>query len=142
MFRRTRLTVPLIPLVLWAGACSDASSADPADERPAEGSDLSAVEFHDASDLAEVEVDVRDNTFDEQYLEVKAGATITFKNVGRTEHNVYPVVDGTFSPIDATELEPDETGSVTLDDPGEVSYYCTLHGTTTKGMMGVIRVVD
>ena len=141
MFRRTRLTVPLLPLVLWVASCSGSSGAGTAPEPPAEESDLPAIEFHDARDLAEVEVEVRDNTFDEQYLEVKAGTTITFKNVGRTEHNVYPVADGTFAPIDATALEPDEAGSVTLEEPGEVAYYCTLHGTTTKGMVGAIRVV-
>ena len=141
MFRRTRLAVPLIPLVLWAGACSDTSSADPADERPVDGPDVPAADFRDARELAQVEVDVRDNTFDEQYLEVTAGTTVTFRNVGRTEHNVYPVADGTFSPIDATDLEPDETGAITFDEPGDVAYYCTLHGTTTKGMVGAIRVV-
>jgi len=141
MFRLTRLAVPLIPLALWAGACAGTSDGGSADEPPAEGPDLADVEFHDATGLEEVVVAVRDNTFDEQYLEVKAGTTITFENIGRTDHNVYPVADGTFPPIDATELEPDEAAAVTFDEPGDVSYYCTLHGTTTKGMVGAVRVV-
>jgi uncharacterized cupredoxin-like copper-binding protein len=53
---------------------------------------------------------------------------------------VYPVVDGDFAPVDATDLEPGESAAITLDDPGDVAFYCTLHGTTTKGMMGALRV--
>ena len=86
-------------------------------------------------------MEARDNTFDQQYIEVKAGTPITFTNVGRTEHNLYPVSEGSFAPVDAADLEPDETATITIDEPGDVAYYCTLHGSTTKGMVGAIRIV-
>ena len=38
-------------------------------------------------------------------------------------------------------LPPDAVATLTLDEPGDYAYYCTLHGTTTKGMVGAIRVV-
>jgi len=43
--------------------------------------------------------------------------------------------------VDATALEPHESATITLDEPGDVAFYCTLHGSTTKGMMGALRVV-
>jgi plastocyanin len=145
MLPRTRFAPALIALTLVVGACSGASGTEAAgsqDEGPStEGPDQSGAAFADATGLAAVEVEVRDNTFDEQFLEVTAGTTITFANVGRTEHNVYPVADGAFAPIDATELGPDDSRAITFEEPGEVPYYCTLHGTTTKGMVGTIRVV-
>jgi plastocyanin len=146
MSRRTPVTSALVALLLLAGACGGTSAADaPSEEAPsttvATGPDLSAVAFEDATGTAEVEVQARDNTFNAQFTEVSAGTTITFTNVGRTEHNVYPVVDGEFAPVDATDLEPHESASITLDEPGDVAFYCTLHGSTTKGMMGALRVV-
>ena len=143
MFRPPRPTLALVAAVfVLAGACSDASGDEAATQpEPAPGPDLSGVTFEDATGLAEVEIDVRDNTFDPQHLEVSAGTTITFTNVGRTEHNVYPAADGAFAPIDAADLEPGEARTLTLGEPGVVPYYCTLHGTTSKGMVGAIRVV-
>jgi len=139
MFRRTPLTVPALILLL-ASACGGASNAETTD-KPADGPDLSSVDFEDARGVDEVVVEVRDNSFSAPYVEVDAGTTVIFTNVGRTEHNVYPVADGAFTPIDATDLEPDEAREITFDEPGEVPYYCTLHGSTTKGMVGAIRVV-
>ena len=143
MFRPTRPALLLVAATfILAGACSDAAGDEGGGEpEPAPGPDLSGVTFEDATALAVVEIDVRDNTFDAQHLEVSAGTTITFTNVGRTEHNVYPAEDGAFTPIDATDLEPGEARMLTLEEPGVVPYYCTLHGTTTKGMVGAIRVV-
>jgi plastocyanin len=145
MFRRTPLTATLVTLLLVAGACGGTSAATSASKETtsstvADGPDLSATAFDDATARTEVEVEARDNSFVEQFTQISAGTTVTFTNVGRTEHNVYPVVDGDFAPVDATDLEPGESAAITLDDPVDVAFYCTLHGTTTKGMMGAIRV--
>ena len=33
-------------------------------------------------------------------------------------------------------------GGDTLTEPGDYAYYCSLHGTATKGMTGAIRVLE
>ena len=141
MPRPSHLALPLAALALLVGGCSGAAGSEADEDKPAEGPDLSSVEFEDATGLTDVAVEARDNTFQEQYLEVTAGTAVSFTNVGRTEHNLYPVTDGSFAPVDATDLEPGETATITLADPGDVAFYCTLHGTATKGMAGAIRVV-
>jgi plastocyanin len=145
MIHRTPLAAALVALALAVSACGGTSgaSSDAEDTTTtvAAGPDLTDVTFEDATDATTVEVQARDNSFEPQFVEVKAGTSVTFTNVGRTEHNVYPAVDGAFAPVDATDLEPDEAATITFDEPGDVPYYCTLHGTTTKGMVGAIRVV-
>lgn len=103
--------------------------------------DLTDETFKDLTGRSEVVIDARDNTFRDAYIEVDPGTTITFRNVGRTEHDVYPVVDGAFPAIPADALEPGDRGTVTFDESGEFAYYCTLHGTTTRGMVGAVRVL-
>jgi plastocyanin len=51
------------------------------------------------------------------------------------------VEDGAFEPIEIADLQPGDASSITFDEPGEYPYYCSLHGTTTKGMVGAIRVL-
>ncbi len=109
--------------------------------KQAEGLDLSAVTFEDATGKDAVEVQARDNTFVAQYLEVDAGTTVTFTNKGRNQHNVYPAEEGAFATIDTDDFEPGESGEITFSEPGDYTYYCTLHGTKRKGMVGAIRVV-
>jgi plastocyanin len=145
MFRPIPLTATVVALLLVAGACGGTSAAtsgpkETTSSTVSAGPDLSATVFDDATSSTEVDVEARDNTFVEQFTQISAGTTVTFTNVGRTEHNVYPVVEGDFAPVDATDLEPGESAAITLDEPGDVAFYCTLHGTTSKGMMGAIRV--
>jgi plastocyanin len=77
-----------------------------------------------------------------QYIEVSPGTTVTFSNRGRTEHNVLPAIDGSFEPIQIAQLKPGMEATITFDEPGDYPYYCSLHGTKTKGMIGGIRVVE
>jgi len=106
------------------------------------GVDLSDKTFTNMTSSPEVEVQARDNVFVPAYVEVSKGTTITFTNDGRNPHNVLPVDDGAFPPIEADDLQPDDTGTVTFDQVGDFPYYCSLHGTTTRGMVGGIRVVE
>lgn len=107
----------------------------------ADAPDLSAATFSDQTDKPKVEVDAVDNTFQAQYVTVKAGTTITFKNAGHNEHNVVAVDDG-FAGRATDKFEPGTSYTVTFDKAGDYPYYCSLHGTTTKGMTGAIRVVS
>jgi plastocyanin len=133
------LAVLIVSVAVLAGGCSDdGGDGGSAAEEP----DLSEADFVDATASTEVDVQARDNSFVPPYVEVQVGTTVTFTNRGRTDHDVFPVTEGEFEPIEPAELEPGDAASITLDEPGDVPYYCTLHGTTTKGMVGAIRVVE
>lgn len=104
--------------------------------------DLTSVTFVDLSGQDAVDVDATDNTFTEQYIEVKAGTTITFTNKGRNQHNVVPAEDGAFATIETPDFGPTMSGTVTFAKPGDYVYYCSLHGTAAKGMLGAVRVLQ
>lgn len=124
------------------GARSGANGDQTTTTRPVEEVDLSDVEWVDRTDQTEVTVQARDNTFLPGYIEVKAGTPITFRNVGRTDHNVLPAIPGQFEPIEVEDLSPGDEATITFDEPGDHPYYCSLHGTATRGMIGAVRVVE
>lgn len=76
-------------------------------------------------------VQVLDNVFDADHLEVVAGDTVTWIWDGSNPHDVVG---------DDFESEVIETGEFThtFDEPGTYDYTCRLHG----GMDGRITVVD
>src|SRR5689334_4738543 len=113
------------------------SSVDSA-ESAAGGPDLSAEEFTDETGKDTVAVQARDNSFVEPYIEVSAGTTVDFTNKGRNQHDVVPVTDGAFAEIPPEAFQPKDEGSITFTVPGDYSYYCSLHGTPDKGMIGAI----
>ena len=90
----------------------------------------------------DVTVDTRDNVFVPQFIEVKKGAEVTWDNTGRNRHNVLPDEEGDFKEVQVDELDPGMKASRTFDEVGEFGYYCSLHGTATKGMFGAIKVVE
>jgi len=145
---RIRALAVLAVLVATLAACGSGESATPTADKasettkPADGPDLSGKDFEDLTASSTVEVQARDNTFNAPYIEVKAGTEVSFINKGRNQHNVVPTVNGAFVDIPTDEFEPGESASITFDDPGEYPYYCTLHGTKTKGMVGAIRVLQ
>ncbi|HNG24622.1 MAG TPA: plastocyanin/azurin family copper-binding protein, partial [Microthrixaceae bacterium] len=57
-------------------------------------------------------------------------------------HNVLPDEEGDFKEVQVDELDPGMKASRTFDEVGEFGYYCSLHGTATKGMFGAIKVVE
>jgi plastocyanin len=128
----------LLAAVLLAGCGSDSLSSS-ATTVP-EGPDLSSVTFEDQTGETAVEVDAVDNTFKPEYLQVSAGTTVTFRNDGRNDHNVLPTEVGAFEAIQADQFLPGTEQSITFATPGDYPYYCSLHGTKTKGMIGAIRV--
>ena len=103
---------------------------------------MSESDYVDLTGSASVQIDALDNKFRPQYATVRVGTAVTFRNDGRSVHNVLPVTEGAFPPIEADEFQPDDQVTVTFDSPGLVPYYCSLHGTTTKGMIGGLRVVE
>lgn len=103
--------------------------------------DLADATFVDESGKKAVSVDATDNLFTEQYIEVKAGTTVTFTNKGRNQHNVVPLDKKAFTMVDASDFQPSSSAEITFDEPGDYIYYCSLHGTPAKGMLGAVRVL-
>lgn len=127
-------------------ACGDSDSGESSDDG---GSDIEeAVALMDEGDVkdetgsGEVTVDALDNRFVPKYVEVSKGTAVTFVNDGENVHNVLPVEEGAFEPVEASEFDPGDEGTVTFDEVGDVPFYCSLHGSTTKGMIGGVRVVE
>lgn len=147
---RAIAVVVTIGVALVVAACggdgsSGAGSASSGEPTTSTASAVPSVPESDYVDLTgstSVEIDALDNKFRPQYATVKVGTAVTFKNDGRSVHNVLPVTEGAFPPIEADAFQPDDEVTVTFDEPGLVPYYCSLHGTTTKGMVGGLRVVD
>ncbi|WP_421119033.1 plastocyanin/azurin family copper-binding protein [Aquihabitans daechungensis] len=126
---------PAIPM-------TQAATATTAPAGEATGPDLSAETFTDLTGESTVDVQARDNSFVEPYIEVSAGTQVDFTNKGRNQHNVIPTTDGAFAEIPVEDFQPKDEGSITFALPGDYTYYCSLHGTPTKGMIGAIRVLQ
>ncbi len=104
--------------------------------------DVSASKFVDHRGESTVDVDSRDNDFDEPYITVSAGTKVTWTNDGRIAHNVVPVNEGAFTGISQADFGPGQTHSFTFHSTGDYPYFCSIHGTRKlHGMAGVIRVV-
>jgi plastocyanin len=87
----------------------------------------------------EVEVASLDNTFRPEELSVAAGTEVVWTNRGRNPHNVLPV-DGDGWGVEADAFDPGDVYRHRFTEPGTYRYYCSLHGTTTAGMIGVVEV--
>ncbi|MFI5053319.1 MAG: right-handed parallel beta-helix repeat-containing protein, partial [Acidimicrobiia bacterium] len=68
-----------------------------------------------------------------------AGTTIRWVNDGDNVHNVTPNAGHSFG---SGALAPGKSYVHKFADPGSYAYYCTLHGTPTKGQHAVVAVGD
>ena len=84
-------------------------------------------------------VDVLDNAFRPGEIEVAAGTEVVWENRGRSDHDVLPVEGNAWS-VDADHFKPGDVFRYRFTEPGTFAYYCSLHGTTTKGMVGTVVV--
>ena len=128
-------------VVVLVASCSSGGSDAAA---PEGGTDLTvpASEWVDETGKGSITIDTKDNTFTPKYVKVSPGTKIVFDNRGRTAHNVIPTNEDQFEAIPVDDLQPADKATLVLDDAGEYPYYCSLHGTKTKGMIGGIEVVD
>lgn len=123
--RSRRIAVAVVSLLVVATACGD----DDAEQ----ASEVSLVEG------VEVEVSSIDNTFRPEEIEVAAGTEVVWTNDGRNTHNVLPV-EGEEWGVEVADFEPGDVYRHRFTEPGTYPYYCSLHGTTTKGMVGTVVV--
>jgi plastocyanin len=89
----------------------------------------------------EVAVTSLDNTFRAPVIQVQPGTTVVWSNRGRNQHDVLPV-EGDAWGVDISDFQPGDTYSHTFDEPGTYPYYCSIHGTTTTGMVGSVVVAE
>lgn len=87
-----------------------------------------------------VEILAVDNVFDPEAARVAVGTEVTFRNSGRNDHNVVPEDEDAEWAVDAADFGPGDEASFTFDEPGVYRYYCSIHGTLTAGMPGVLVV--
>ncbi len=125
----------------------DSSGADEEAGSGAADSGADTIEIpEDALDLtgqSEIEIEIEDNVFVQRVVVVSAGTTITWTNEGRNEHNVRPSQDGAFEAIPTAELaEKGDSAARTFDSPGDYPYFCSLHGTASRGQTGRLIVVS
>lgn len=79
--------------------------------------------------LGITEVDVKDNTFGPNSIQIAPDTTVTWTWVGNNDHNVYG--DGLESPV-----QDEGTYEYTFTEVGTYDYECTLH----PGMKGRVIV--
>ena len=129
---------------------SSATSTDtaeaPDDGTPDESASGTPVEIPDDpidwTGRAEVEVSVQDNVFEQREIIVSPGTAVTWTNEGVQPHNVKPSEDGAFEPIGTGELDPGVSQTRVFDEAGDYPYFCSLHGTATRGQTGRVIVVE
>ncbi len=84
---------------------------------------------------AEVDVTIVDFLYDPDPVLVEPGDTITWTNLDPGPHTV-SANDGSFT----SYLNEGESFTLTVDENGEIGYYCKLHGAPGEGMAGTIQV--
>lgn len=87
-----------------------------------------------------VKVQAIDNIFRKDAIEIVAGTEVQWQNRGRNDHNIVPIDGADWGVIDPTQFGPKTTYSFVFATPGTYAYYCSIHGTDTKGMVGTITV--
>ena len=143
--RRRRAALALTALLLAAGgAAACGGDDDGGDGGLASGDGDGEVPTGVPDDVvvldgSEVDVQALDNTFRAQNVQVRPGTTVTWTNVGRNEHDVLPV-EGDAWGVEVDGFQPGDVYSHTFGDPGVYHYYCSIHGTTTAGMIGAVVV--
>jgi plastocyanin len=106
-----------------------------------ERGDLPAVDDAVVLEGDEVAVTSLDNTFRAPAIEVRPGTTVVWTNKGRNEHDVLPA-GGDGWGVEVEDFQPGDVYRHTFDEQGTYHYYCSIHGTTTEGMVGAVVVAE
>jgi plastocyanin len=90
-----------------------------------------------ASSSTRARVEVGDNFYKPERLEVPVGTRVTWRNEGRILHNVVPVKGKAWG---TRSLVTGKSYSYRFKKPGTYAYYCTFHGSPTSGQRGSVVV--
>jgi plastocyanin len=147
-----RIVRVLVVLACGAGVlagCGGSSTSTPTTTTSAGGGaptdTLALDDVVDERGKAEVEIEVKDNTFGPKVVRVDPGTKVVWRNAGANSHNVISNEPGEFPrlPLDDTiNMEPGTTVDNTFAVAGAYRYYCNLHGAPTTGQRGAIIVGD
>jgi plastocyanin len=87
-----------------------------------------------------IAVQALDNRFVDQDITITAGSTVTWTNDGTNLHDVVSA-EGTAFGVKPNDFKPKMSYSTSFTAPGTYAYYCSLHGSATKGMTATVVVV-
>jgi plastocyanin len=139
-----RLLLVVCAVVLLVGACGKddkTSVVNDASELPKHIVDLRGKS--DDSEYPEVKIPVKDNIFEKQSIRIDPGTKVEWTNVGRSAHDILPVgASAAGFGAEEVDFQPGATYEFTFKKPGVYRYYCHLHGSETRGMVGLIVVGD
>ncbi len=131
---------------LLAAACGSSSTSAPKTAPPWWKGVAVADKRGQASggQYPEVHVDMLDNSFSPSVLRIDPGVTVVWTNIGRSVHNIIKAMPqqdfGRQFGVDT--LAHNKEYEFRFATPGVYRYYCTLHGSANKGMVGLIAVGD
>lgn len=130
----------VLGVAVLLGACGDSGDDGDRTSGTTTTADATTTTAADAPvEGATAEVSTLDNSFRPEELEVAAGTEVVWTNDGRNDHNVLPA-EGEDWGVEAEDFAPGSTYRHRFTEPGTYDYYCSLHGTTTKGMVGTVVV--
>lgn len=132
--RRVAVLALLLVMPMGLGACGPDAIGGPATGTAPPPSTIAPVQS------GAVKISVRDNEFIDDKVTVTVGSEVMWRNEGRNDHDIVPATDAPFK-VDTPDFKPKMEYRHTFSEPGTFSYYCTIHGTATKGMIGTIQVV-
>jgi plastocyanin len=137
------LTIACVAAMLAAGCSSGGSSKGAARTAFPNVVDLRAKA---TGSYPEVDVASKDNDFVPAAIRINPGTTVRWANEGRSPHEILPAdptqdFGGTFG-VSADRFKPGASYEFRFDAPGVYRYYCSLHGSKSKGMIGEIVVGD
>ena len=128
------------------GAAHEADATHEAQETDAaHETDATSEHGHSAGmvdpDAPEVELEAVEFGYNASSIEIEAGrpVTIALHNQGVLEHDI--TIEG-FEHLGGAHVQPGEEAAftVTIEQPGEYRYYCTIPGHLEAGMEGVLVV--
>jgi len=90
-----------------------------------------------SSSSTRTRVEVGDNFYKPERIEVPVGTRVTWKNEGKILHNVVPVKGKAWG---TRSLVTGKSYSYRFKKPGTYAYYCTFHGSPTSGQRGSVVV--
>jgi len=131
------------PGLSGAEGAGTATTAGPDGEAADGGSDLTLPEEVVPFTGDPADVVALDNSFNAEGISVPAGTSVRWVNNGRQDHDIVPAGETDASGewgADPGDFAPGGTYEHTFTAPGTYNYYCTLHGTESAGMVGVVVV--
>ncbi len=112
-----------------------AAPAEPAAPAPVQAR---AAGGKKAQASASATVSTGDNFYSPATVSVFVGDTVTWRNTGAAQHSA-TADDGSF---DTGIFAAGQSRSVTFDNPGTFSYFCTVHGQAQSGTVQVRAATD